>query len=126
MVSQATRDDFEDYFAGVSHEGDATIIATLRPVFLLVKHLSRCIFPLVRHATSPPHSDDDIVELSESVQFFFVCQNLQKLGRETFGPYRRSVRQRTDRLPTSYPGIRRTYGGGAPATEGDVWGVCWG
>ena len=23
-------------------------------------------------------------------------------------------------------GIRSTYGGGASATEGDVWGACWG
>ena len=82
----------------MSHEGDATIIATLSPIFLLVKHLNRCIFPLLRHATSPPHSDDDIVELSESVQFSFVGQNLQELGRETIGSYRFSVRQRTDRL----------------------------
>ena len=98
IVTQATRDDCEEYFAGVSHEGDATIIATLSPIFLHVKHLNRCIFPLLRHATSPPHSDDDIVELSESVQFSFVGQNLQDLGRETIGLYRLSVRQRTDRL----------------------------
>ena len=37
IVAQATRDDFEEYFTGVSHEGDATIIATLSPIFLLVK-----------------------------------------------------------------------------------------
>ena len=98
IVTQATRDDFEEYFAGVSHEGDATVIATLSPMFLLVKHLKRCIFPQLRHATSPPHSDDDIVELSASVQCSFVSQNLQELGRETIGPYRLSVRQRTDRL----------------------------
>ena len=88
IVTQATRDDFEEYFAGVSLEGDATIIATLSPIVLLVKHLSCCIFPLLRHATSPPPDDDDIVELSEGVQFSFVGQNLQELGRETIGPYR--------------------------------------
>ena len=98
IVTQATRDDFEEYFAGVSHEGDATIMATLSPIFVLVKHHNRCIFPLLRYATSPPHSDDDIVERSEGVQFSFVSQNLQELGRETIGPYRLSVRQRTDRL----------------------------
>ena len=38
------------------------------------------------------------MELSERVQFSFVGQNLQKLGRETIGPYRLSVRQRTDGL----------------------------
>ena len=31
IVTQATLDDFEEYFAGVSHEGDATIIAILSP-----------------------------------------------------------------------------------------------
>ena len=82
----------------MSHEGDATIIATLSPIFLLVKHLIRCVFPLLQHATSPPHSDDDIVELSESVQFSFVDQSLQDLGRETIEPYRLSFRQRADRL----------------------------
>ena len=46
IVAQATRDDFEEYFAGVGREGKATIIATLSPIFLLVKHLNRCIFPL--------------------------------------------------------------------------------
>ena len=35
-LTKATRDDFEEYFAGVSHKGDATIVATLRPIFLLV------------------------------------------------------------------------------------------
>ena len=50
----------------MGHEGDATIIATLCPISLLVKHLNRCIFPLLQYATSPPH--DDIVELSERVQ----------------------------------------------------------
>ena len=97
IVTQATRDDFEEYFAGVSHEGDAMMIPTLSPIFL-VKHLNRCIFSLLRHATSPPHSDDDIVELSDSVELSFVGQNLQELGRETIGPYRLSVRERTDRL----------------------------
>ena len=38
------------------------------------------------------------MEVSESVQFSFVGQNRQELGRETIGPYRLSVRQRTDRL----------------------------
>ena len=41
IVTKATRDNFEEYFAGVSHEGDATIIATLSPIFLPVKHLDR-------------------------------------------------------------------------------------
>ena len=67
MVTQATRDDFEEYFSGVSHEGDATMIATLSPFFFFVKHLNRCIFPLLRHASPCPHSDDDIVELSDGV-----------------------------------------------------------
>ena len=40
IVTQAIRDDFEEYFAGMmSHEGDATIIATLSPIFLLAYHL---------------------------------------------------------------------------------------
>ena len=38
------------------------------------------------------------LEFSERVQFSFVGQDLQELGRETIGPYRLSVRQRTDRL----------------------------
>ena len=45
IVTQATRDDFEEYFSGVSHEGDATISATLSPIFFPVKHLNHCIFP---------------------------------------------------------------------------------
>ena len=40
IVTQATLDDFEEHFAGVSHEGYATIIAILSPIFLLVKHLN--------------------------------------------------------------------------------------
>ena len=71
IATQATHDDFEEYFAGLSQEGDATIIATLSPI--IVKHLNRCIFPLLRRATFPPNSDDDIVELSKSVQLSFVC-----------------------------------------------------
>ena len=67
-------------------------------IFLLEKHLNRCILSLLRHATSPPHSDDGIVELSESVHLSLVGQNLQELGRETIGSYRLSVRQRIDCL----------------------------
>ena len=81
IVTQATRDDFEEYCAGVSHEGDDTMIATLSPIFLLVKHLNRCIFPLLRCAIPPPHSDNDIMEVSEGVQFSFVGQNLQECRR---------------------------------------------
>ena len=98
VVTKATRNDFEEYFACVSHEGDVTIVATLRPISPLVQHLNHFIFPLLRHATPPPHSDDDIVKLSESIQFYFVGQNLQELGREAIGPYRLSVHQRTDCL----------------------------
>ena len=36
VVTEAVRDDFEEYFAGVHPEGDATIVTTLRPIFLLV------------------------------------------------------------------------------------------
>ena len=61
IFTQATRDDFEDYVSDVS-QGDAAIIATLSPVFLLVKYLNRGIFLLSRYATSPPQSDDYIVE----------------------------------------------------------------
>ena len=75
------------------------IIATLCPMFRLVQHLYRCIFPLLRHATSPPHSDDDVVQLSERVQFSFVGQDLmQELGREGIGPPFLLVCQRTNRL----------------------------
>ena len=35
LVTRATRDDFEEYFAGVSHEGDAAIIDTLSPIFFM-------------------------------------------------------------------------------------------
>ena len=86
IITQATRDHFEEYTAGVTHEGDATIIATLSPVFLLVKHLSRCIFPLLRDATFPPHSDDDIVERSKSVQFSFVVQTTESSAWGPSGP----------------------------------------
>ena len=97
IVTQATRLDFEEYFAGVSHEQEATISATLSPI-LLVKRLNGCIFPMLRYATSHPSRDDDIVEPFEGVQFLFVGQNLQELGRDTVEPYRLSVRQCTDRL----------------------------
>ena len=56
-------------------------------------------------------------------------------GSATTAPYRTLTR-----LPNSFRehrgdsaqtedivcGIRRTYGGGASATEGDVWGAFWG
>ena len=98
IVTRTTRDDIEENFAGVNHQGYATIIATLSPILFLVKHRNRCIFPLLRHATSPPHSDDDIVELPERLQVSFVSQNFQDLGRKTIGSCRFSVSQRTDRL----------------------------
>ena len=82
----------------MSHEGDATIIDTLSPIFLFLKHLNRCILPLLRYTTPRSQSDDIIVEVSEGVQFSIVGQNLHELVRETIEPYRLSVRQRTDRL----------------------------
>ena len=66
LVTQATRYDFEEYFAGVSHEGDATIIATPSPIFLLVKHLNRCIFSL-HPPTSPLHTATTITRNVPSV-----------------------------------------------------------
>ena len=35
-ATEAARDDFEEYFASVSHKGDAEIVTTLRSIFLLV------------------------------------------------------------------------------------------
>ena len=96
VVTKATRDDFEEYFAGVSQDGDATIVDTFCSIFLLLQHLNRCIFPLLRHATCPPHSDDGIVERSERVSSSFNSQDLQELGREAIRPYSLSVRQRTN------------------------------
>ena len=76
---------------------------TLIPIILLMKHLDRCKFLLLGHATSPPNGVDNIVEFSERVQLPFVGQNLQELDLETIGPDCRSVRQRADRLScTSY------------------------
>ena len=98
VVPKATRHDFDEFFACVSHEGDAAIVDTLCPIFCFVQHLKLCIFPVFRHATSPPHSDDDIVQRSERVQFSFVGQDLQELDREIIGPCRLSVRKRTDRF----------------------------
>ena len=38
VTRKATRHGSDNYSTGVSHEGDATIVATLRPIFLLVQH----------------------------------------------------------------------------------------
>ena len=77
-VAVAPHDDFEEYFAGMHDKGNATIVTTLRPVFLFVQHLDRCILPLLRHDPLPPHSDDDLIEASqEGVR---VCQDLQEFS----------------------------------------------
>ena len=78
IVIQATRHDFEEYFAGVSHEQEATISATLSPIPVLEKRLNCCIFLMLRCATSHTPSDDDIVEPSEGVLFFFLSANISK------------------------------------------------
>ena len=72
VVTKTTRDEFKEYFACVSHEGVATIVASRCSIILFVQHLNRCIFGLLRHATFISHSDDDIVELSKRVQFSFA------------------------------------------------------
>ena len=69
IVTRLNRKDFNQYFACVSHEGVGTIIATLSPIFLLVRDHDSCLNPLVRHVTSPPHSEDDVVEFSDSVPY---------------------------------------------------------
>ena len=62
VVTRTTRDDVEEYFARVYHDGDATIVATFYQIFLLVQHLNRRTFALLCHATSSPHSYDDLVK----------------------------------------------------------------
>ena len=95
LETQATCDYFEEYLACVSHERNATIVATLTSIFLLAKHLCRCIFPLLRHATS---CTAPMISRNLSVRFSFAGQTLQELGREIIGPYRLSVRHRPDRV----------------------------
>ena len=69
---------------------------SVRPFFLCDNTLIVASLAIVlRHATSPPHSDGDTVELSERVRL--VGQGLQEFGREAVGPNRLAVRQRTDR-----------------------------
>ena len=84
--AETARDDAGEYFPGVCHEGEATILSTLRPSFLLVQHLDRCTFPLWRHAPSPPHNDDDVVDLHKGVRITFVTQDLQEFRREVIWP----------------------------------------
>ena len=70
----------------MSHEGDATKIATLSPTSLVVKHLNRCMFPSLRYAPFPPHSADDIVKLSEGVTFSFVVHTFKSPAGRSLGP----------------------------------------
>ena len=95
--AEAARDDLEEYFAGVRHEGDTTIVCTLRLIFCFVQHLDRCIFPLLRHASPHPHSDDDIEQVYQDVRIS-VGQDLQKFRQEANRPNRLTVRHRPDRF----------------------------
>ena len=108
----------------MSHEGDATVTTTLSRIFFLVKHLYRCLFPLLRYATPPPHSDDDIVEVFEGVEVSFVGQNFHGLGRKTIGPYRLLLRQRPDRLLCFVPRrdiVQRSGRGPLPKLVNNDW-----
>ena len=64
VVAEAARDEFEEYFTGVRDKADATIVSAIRPVFLLVQHVKRCILSLLRHYPSSPHSEVDLVQTS--------------------------------------------------------------
>ena len=54
VVAEAACDDFEEYFAGVCHEGYATATTRHCPIFLLcVQYLDHCVLPLWRNAPFP-------------------------------------------------------------------------
>ena len=92
VVTGAARDDFEEQFASVRHNGDATIVSALRPIFLLGG-----VLPVLRHAPSPPHSNDNFVDVSQIVLISFVDQDLQ-FNREAITSNRLAVRHRPDRF----------------------------
>ena len=86
VVNKTTGDDLEEYFACVTLMGDTTIVAIPCTIFLLVRHLHRCTFPLLRQATCPPHSDNDVAQLSESIQISVVGQDLEDSAGRPSGP----------------------------------------
>ena len=52
------------------------------------------ILPLLRHAPSPPHSNDDFIKVPQIVRISFVDQ----VNREAIRPNRLAVRHRPDRF----------------------------
>lgn len=56
------------------------MVTTLRPVSLLVQHLVRGVLPLLRHAPSSPHSDDNLVDFSRGFRVSFT-----RTFRKNFG-----------------------------------------
>lgn len=75
--------------------GHASIVTTWCPILLTVQHLDRGMLPLLRHASCPPHSDNDFVALSQGIRVS-ICHDLQEFCREAIRSNRFAVRHRTD------------------------------
>ena len=85
VVAQACSDDFEQHFAGVCHEGDASEVAALHHVSLLEQDLDGRILPLLRHFPRLPYGHNDGVEVVEET-LVSVQEQLDYLSREVVGP----------------------------------------
>lgn len=56
------------------------------------------MLPLLPHPSSPPLSDDDIVEVRHRVKISFIRQDCQQFSREAIRPRHLAARHRPDRL----------------------------
>ena len=60
VLAEAASDDLQQYLAGVRDQRDAPVVTALCPILLFVEYHDSGIFPLLRHLTFPPNTDDDI------------------------------------------------------------------
>ena len=49
VLTEGTRDDFQQYLAGVRYQRDIRVVSTLCPILIFVEYHDEGIFPLLRH-----------------------------------------------------------------------------
>lgn len=63
IFAQAIGNYIDKNLASVCHEGDASVITTLRLIYLLVPQCDCGAFPLLRYTPAPPYDDHNGVDL---------------------------------------------------------------
>ena len=92
VLTEAVRNDLQEYLACVRYQRDAPVVAALCPILRFVEYFHNDgIFPLLRHRPPFLNTNDDIEQ--SPLQGGIVAEgDLEKLNQASVRPDSRSVR----------------------------------